>query len=400
MSKFSRILISLAVIVFLLIAVFDSQIASLWNRLYLPPLSFLILPKVTANPPVVDGEKVKVVSEESLTIDLVKRVSPSVVTVSIKTTESGQTRFPYDPFLDPFGIFNEIPQDPALPKKAEQDIGSGFVIAADGLIVTNKHVVSDPTASYRVAGKDDKIYDVQKIYRDPTNDLAILKIVPVSGGSPLVPVELGDSSKLQVGQFALAIGTALGEFRNTVTTGVISGLGRGISAGSPFEGDVERLDNVIQTSAAINPGNSGGPLIDSSGRVIGMNTAVSTQGQNIGFAIPINVIKEAIDSFNKTGQFSRPFLGVRYQIISQQAALLNEVPTGALVQEVVAGSPASKAGIKVNDIITKIDGKRIADEDSSLATEIAGHKVGETVTVEVWRSGETKTLSATLEESR
>ena len=153
----------------------------------------------------------------------------------------------------------------------------------------------------------------------------------------MTPIELGDSSKIKVGQLAIAIGTALGEFRHTVTTGVISGLGRGIS---------KTLDNVIQTDAAINLGNSGGPLLNSAGQVIGVNTAVSQQGQNIGFAIPINVIKDAIDNFNKTGQFSRPFMGVRYRQIDQKTALLNDIPSREpYVEEIVEGSPAEKAGI-------------------------------------------------------
>lgn len=395
MSKVSRFLIFLAVVVFVLIAVFDQKISVFWNNLHLsfPPVSKLSLDK-----PVVEG-KIRIITEESLTIDLVKKVGASVVTVSIKKSQVSQPDIQFDPFMDPFGIFNNIPQSPPQTSKVAQDIGSGFVISADGLIVTSKHVVSDTTGTYQIISKDNKTYAVEKIYRDPANDLAILKItLPV--GQTLAPAELGDSNKLQVGQFALAIGTALGEFRNTVTTGVVSGLGRGISASNPLEGAVEQLDNVIQTSAAINPGNSGGPLIDSSGRVIGINTAVSTEGQNIGFAIPINVIKDAIDNFNKTGQFSRPFLGVRYRIISQQVALLNDVPAGALIQEVVAGSAAERGGLKVNDIINKIDGKKIGEKESSLQTEISGHKVGDKISIDVWRSGETKSLSVTLEESR
>jgi S1-C subfamily serine protease len=172
--------------------------------------------------------------------------------------------------------------------------------------------------------------------------LAILKI----DANSLKPVEFGDSSKIDVGQLAIAIGTALGEFRNTVTVGVISGIGRGITAGNPFEGYVERLDDVIQTDAAINPGNSGGPLLNSSGQVIGINTAVSERGQNIGFAIPSNVIKNALDQFNKNGgEFQkRPYIGVRYKFVSRDLAILNEIPEGAYIQEVVTDSPAEKAG--------------------------------------------------------
>jgi putative serine protease PepD len=177
-------------------------------------------------------------------------------------------------------------------------------------------------------------------------------------------------------------------------------LGRGITAGSPFAGEVERLDNVIQTDAAINPGNSGGPLLNSAGQVIGINTAVSSEGQNIGFAIPINVVKEAIENFNNTGKFSRPFLGVSFRVVDQKTALLNEVPQGAYIQSVVEDSPAEKAGIQEGDIVTKIGGVKLEISESGLAKAIATHKVGERVEIELWRDGETKMVTVTLEETR
>ncbi len=334
------------------------------------------------------SEKLRIVSEESLVTNVVENVSPSVVTVSISKTRSLGSIFETEPF-DPF-FFPSSPRQ----QKIEQDIGSAFVVTADRLIVTNKHVVSDTQAKYKVITKDDKTYDVQRIYRDPTNDLAILKI----NASLLKPVIMGDSSKIKVGQMAIAIGTALGEFRNTVTVGVVSGLGRGITAGSPFEGYVERLDNVIQTDAAINPGNSGGPLLNSSGQVIGINTAVSSEGQNIGFAIPINVVKESLSNFNSTGSFQRPYLGVRYKLITRDLAILNEVPEGAYVQEVVADSPAAKAGLENEDIITKIDDKKVTENDGGLANIIAKKKIGDVVTVDVWRNCETKSIKVTLGE--
>lgn len=339
------------------------------------------------------SEKVKVVSEESVVIDVVKKVSPSVVTVGISQTRTTNI-FEVDPF-DPFGIFRTPRQE---QQKIEQDIGSGFIITKDGLIVTNKHVVASTEAKYKVITKDDKSFDVQKIYRDPNNDLAILKIDPPAGVN-LQAVEMGDSSKLQVGQMAVAIGTALGEFRQTVTKGVISGLGRGITAGSPLQGYVERLDDVIQTDAAINPGNSGGPLLNSSGQVIGVSTAVASGSENIGFAIPINVVKEAIDNFNSTGQFSRPFLGIRYKMISRDLALLNDVPEGVYIVEVVSGSAADKAGFKVKDILTKFDGTPIRDTNGGLAGLIGKKKVGDTVNIELWREGKTETVKVTLEEA-
>ncbi len=336
-------------------------------------------------------QNVQILNEESVITNVVDKVSPSVVTVSITQTRSIGRMFEIDP-QDPWGMFR--PRQ-GREQKVEQDIGTGFVISEDGVIVTNKHVVSETNAKYKVITKDDKTYDAQNIYRDPSNDLAIIKI----NATGLQPVTLGDSTQLKVGQMAIAIGTALGEFRNTVTVGVISGLGRGITAGSPFEGAVERLDNVIQTDAAINPGNSGGPLLNSAGQVIGVNTAVSGEGQNIGFAIPINVIKESLDQFSKTGKFQRPFLGVQYKMITRDLALLNEVPEGAYVQDVVVDSPADTAGIQAEDIITKIDGNRITEAGGGLAKIIASKKIGDQIAIEIWRNTETKTVTATIGES-
>ena len=338
------------------------------------------------------GGEVRVLHEESLVIDVVEKVSPSVVTVGVKKTQ----RVVEIDFFDPFGLFGG-PATGGQEQKVEQDIGSGFIIDSDGMIVTNKHVMADTKAEYKVITEDDKEYEVTKVYRDPVNDLAILKVVPPAGG--FVSVELGDSSNLRVGQFVIAIGTALGEFRQTVTAGVISGLGRGITAGDPFSGYVERLDNVIQTDAAINLGNSGGPLLNSSGQVIGVNVAVSQAGENIGFAIPINVIKESIDNFNQTGKFSRPFLGVRYRMISRDVALLNEVPQGAYVVEVVSETAADKAGLKEGDIITKLGDQLVREQDGGLAKIISTKKVGDTIALEIWRDGKTFKLTATLEDS-
>jgi len=341
-----------------------------------------------------------ILNEENVVIDVAENVSPSVVTVSINKTQIYRTpSYNFDPFSDPFGFFRQPDSGTTQQRQIEQDIGSGFVISAEGLIVTNKHVVSDTEATYKVITKDDKNYDVQKIYRDPVNDIAILKINP-STGSGLKPVEMGDSSKLKVGQFVIAIGTALGEFRHTVTTGVVSGLGRGITAGSSLEGAVEKLDNVIQTDAAINPGNSGGPLLNSAGQVIGVNTAVSAQGQNIGFAIPINVVSETIDNFNKTGQFNRPYIGVRYRIIDLKTAMQYEIPQGAYVQQIITGSPAEKAGIKDGDVIVKIEGQKLASDENGLSKAIETKKVGDKIKVELWRDGQTQEVTVILEEAK
>lgn len=324
--------------------------------------------------------KREVLTEQSVTIDVVKKSGPAVVTIGIE-----KSRQVVDIFSFQFGP-NEfsLPGYEGREETIEQDIGSGFVISEDGMILTNKHVVSDTEAKYKIITTEDEVYDVVKIYRDPTNDLAILKV----DAKGLKTVELGLSSELQVGQFVVAIGTALGEFRNTVTTGVISGLGRGITAGGSFSGSAEKLDNVIQTDAAINPGNSGGPLLNSSGRVIGVNVAVAAQGQNIGFAIPIDVAREVIDNFNKTGQFDRPFLGIKYRMISLDLALLNEVPQGAYIAEVIDGSPAQKGGIKVGDIIVEFDGVKLKTEEEDLAKLISSKKIGDEIKIRVWREGQ------------
>lgn len=340
---------------------------------------------------VVTNQPVKVVTEESVTIDTVKSVGPSVVTVVEQS--NGQSSQSID--LGPFTIFG-VPDNQTPDQNQPQAIGSGFIVTSDGMIVTNKHVVSDTSGTYQVITADNKKYDVQKIYRDPLNDIAILKIDPSqNSGTTLKPVTLGSSDNLQVGQFVIAIGTALGEFRNTVTTGVISGLGRGITAGDEFEGSTEQLSDVIQTSAAINPGNSGGPLLNSSGQVIGINTAVAQNGQNIGFALPVNVVKDSLDNFNQTGQFNRPYLGVAYNTITKDVALLNNVPQGAYIQEVESGSPADKAGIQAGDIIVKFDGQSVNDTNA-LADLIAKKKVGDTVTISVWRDSKTFDVSVTL----
>lgn len=328
-------------------------------------------------------EKTKVVTEESAIINAIEKALPSVVTIGINKTTSTGDFFEIDPF-NPFSPFRRIP---GRKQKIERNIGSGFIISDDGLIVTNRHVVSDTEATYSVLTSDDKKYEVEKIYRDPLNDLAILKI----NAKNLKPISLGDSSKLKLGQLVIAIGTPLGEFRNTVTAGIISGLGRGITAGSPFENYVERLDNVIQTDAAINPGNSGGPLINSAGQAIGVNTAVSQEGQNIGFAIPINVVKDLIDNFQKAGgKIERPFLGIRYKMIDRQTAILNDIPEGAYIIEVVENSPAEKAGLQEDDIIIEFDGKKIkGDDEQNLQKLISQKKVGDRVKIKIWREEKT-----------
>ena len=359
----------------ILIVVALIVILALWNGLSIsmPTLSKILLSKETALP----LEKVKIVSEESVIIDIVEKISPSVVTVGVEQRIVS---------FDPFDVF----QRPQTTQE-EQDIGSGFIVSEDGLIVTNKHVVNSP-GKYKVITHDGRKYDVELIYRDPLNDIAIVKI----NAAGLKSVEMGDSSKIKVGQLVVAVGTPLGEFRGSVTKGIISGIGRGITTGSPFEEFAEKLDDVIQTDAAINPGNSGGPLVNSSAQVIGVNTAIASGAENIGFALPINIIKDSLKNFNQNGQFNRPYLGIAYKTITRDTAILNNVPQGAYIQDVLQGSPAEKAGLANGDILISIDGKKIGESNSEVAAIIAGKKIGDTVSLSVWRDEKTLETKATL----
>jgi len=238
--------------------------------------------------------------------------------------------------------------------------------------------------------------------RDPAHDLAILKI----DAQNLPTVELGDSDSIQVGQSAIAIGNALGEFRNTVSVGVISGLARTVTAGGG--NFVEDLTNLIQTDASINPGNSGGPLLNIAGQVIGVNTAVAQGAQGIGFAIPINELKQSIDSVKQNGKIVRPWLGVRYVMLNETIAKQNNlsISQGALIVRgdtrtdlaVVPGSPADKAGLVENDIILAVDGKTLDDKNNNLADIVAAHKPGDEVTLKIWHKGDIKEAKVKLEE--
>ena len=322
-------------------------------------------------------EKIKVLPEESLVIDVVKQTSPSIVSIVVQ--RSGTSNL-FSPFSG--------------GQSQESGIGTGFAVDKN-LILTNKHVVAAGgrfTAVAKDKDGEEKEYKVTEINMDPFNDLAILKIEE----NNLVPLTLGDSEGLQVGQLVIAVGNALGQFDNTVTTGVVSGLGRGITASDPFESIAERLDNLIQTDAAINPGNSGGPLLNSSGQVIRINTAVAG-AQNIGFAIPINVAVELLDGFKREGgKIVRPFLGVSYTVITREVAILNELPEGIYVESVAIDSAADKAGLAEGDIITAIDGQKL-DDKNQLSEIVRKKKVGDTVTISLYRDGEKSEMQIKLE---
>ena len=318
------------------------------------------------------------VEEESATITAVQKVLPSVVAIVSNENVRGFFGGTYE----------------------QKGGGTGFVISADGLVATNRHVVDSTNAKYSVVTNEGNSYDATVVARDALADLAVLKIE--AKGLPVL--ELGDSSKLVLGQKVIAVGNALGEYQNSVTTGVVSGIGRVIVAGDG-SGSSEKLEGVIQTDAAINPGNSGGPLLDLDGRVIGINTAVDQQGQAVGFAIPINSVKKALESAVENGEIVRPKLGVRYVQITEEFAKLNDmdITQGALVSRgdlagevaVLPGGPADAAGIKEGDILVSVDGKEIT-EKSGLSTILQDYKPNDVVEVKLMRGGEEKTVQVKL----
>ena len=333
-------------------------------------------------------------SEDQELVAVVKRSLPSVVAIDVRK-DVATLRASRHPLMD-------SPSAPELVTSTQQRIGggSGFFVSNDGMIVTNRHVVDDTSATYSITTQDGSTYPVTVLDTDSVLDLAILK-ANVSSTSPL---ELGDSDTADIGETVLAIGNALAEFQNSVTKGVISGKNRHVIAGG-FGGD-ELIEQAIQTDAAINPGNSGGPLIDAHGNVIGVNTAVSADGQSLGFAIPSNAVKQAIESVKKTGHIIRPWLGVRYFMIDPDMAKADHLPVnhGAVVEQgsssqdiaVIPGSPADHAGIQENDIITEIEGQEI-NADLSLSTLLSRYAPGDHIQLTILRKGQKKTLTVILD---
>lgn len=309
------------------------------------------------------------IEESSAFIEAVNKVKPAVVSITFTANVRD--------------LFGRIVQSAGA--------GTGFIITNDGYIVTNKHVVSDTTAEYTVFTNDGKSFPAKVVARDPLNDLAVVKI----DGQGLPVVDLGNSDDLKIGQWVIAIGNALGEFQNTVTVGVVSATERRLDLQS------EVLEGLIQTDAAINSGNSGGPLLNVGGQVVGINTAIAGQAQGIGFAIPINSVKTVIDEATKTGKITRPFLGVAYRPVTKDFKETYDLPvdTGVYILQVVAGEAADKGGVKVQDIITEIDGKPI-NENQSLTRILQNFKPGDTVTLTVVRGSETLKIPVTLGEAK
>lgn len=348
-------------------------------------------------------------NDEASVESAVKKASPAVVSIIIsKDLPKIEQYNPFDGnsfFEQFFGQGFNIPQYRQNgTEKKEIGGGTGFIITSDGLIVTNKHVVSDKEADYTVLTNDEKKYPAKVLGLDPVNDLAIIKIDQKN----LPTVILGDSGNLEVGQTVITIGNALGEFTNTAGAGIISGLRRSIVASGSGAGE-EQLRNIIQTDATINPGNSGGPLLNIKGEVIGVNVAMAQGAENIGFAIPINDVKKIINEAKTKGKIVTPSIGVRYIMINGAIKEKNNlsVDYGALVARgsgvgelaVVPGSPADKAGIQENDIILEVNGVK-ADNKNPLMNLINAYSVGDQVTLKILHKGERKEVKVKLEEKK
>jgi serine protease Do len=342
---------------------------------------------------------------ESAVTQIAEKSSPAVVSIVISKYVPIVERFYINPFeefelppeIKPFFEF-QIPQYREKGyEKQKVGGGTGFIVSSDGLIITNKHVVSDPKAEYTVYLNDGRKFKAEVLALHPTDDLALIKIK----ANDLPTLVLGDSDKVKIGQFVIAIGNALGEFQNTVSFGVISGLRRSITA-SDQSGNVERLEGLIQTDAAINFGNSGGPLINLKGEVVGVNTAIAGGAENIGFAIPINRAKKMIEEVKTKGKIEVPFLGIYYLLINEEVQKKFNLPVdyGAYVYRegqsaIIPNSPAELYGLRDKDIILEIDGEKITPQNS-LAQIIMKKSVGQKVNLKVLRGNQTLNIYVIL----
>jgi S1-C subfamily serine protease len=340
---------------------------------------------------------------------VVKKASPAVVSIVVSKYVPIIERYYSNPFeefelppeLEPFFKFEfQVPKYRTKGyEKQEVGGGTGFIVSPDGLILTNKHVVDDDKAEYTVYLNDGRKFKAKILLKHPVDDLALIKIDAYN--LPTLP--LGNSDNLQIGEFVIAIGNALGEFQNTVSFGVISGLKRNIVASDTF-GKTQRLEDLIQTDAAINYGNSGGPLINIYGEVIGVNTAIVSGAQNIGFAIPINRAKRMIEEWKTKGKVEIPFLGIKYVLVDEKVKERFNLPYayGAYVyteiksdKAVIPNSPAERAGIKEGDLILEIDGEKITLQNT-LAAAVRKKRVGDVVTLKIWRDGKILEIKVTL----
>jgi len=336
-------------------------------------------------------------------IGIAKKVCPAVVTVIVSKDLPKVEDF----YSFPYGGKEYILPVPNKDgnnaiEKTQIGGGSGFVISKDGYVITSNHVVADTTADYTVIVDPEHKYPAKVLSRNQINDIAILKIE----GKHLPCITLGNSDNIELGEEVVAIGNPLGEFNDTLSAGIISGLSRYISAFGGTDHQMQNLRGLIQTDAAINPGNSGGPLVNMKGQVIGINTAMIMGAQNIGFAIPINYAKKDLEEIKKYGKIMVPFLGIKYVLLSKEMAQANKLPVndGALVvrealgeHPVIKDSAADKAGIKEFDIILECNGEKVTKENS-LANCLQKCKIGMETTFKVLRDGQELMLKAMLSE--
>lgn len=350
----------------------------------------------------VTEQKVQLEGEAAVISKIAKDVGQSVVSVNATTQAAGSSDNPFGNYFGGSGGYSS-------PSAQQQDAGTGMILTKDGLIMTNRHVVPSGTTSVSVTLSDGTVFNNVKVVGRTSDssslDVAFLQIQDLKGKT-LTPVQLGDSSKINVGDPVVAIGNALGQFQNTVTSGIISGYGRSVQASASDGSSAESLDNLFQTDAAINEGNSGGPLVNLDGQVIGMNTAVASNSQNIGFAIPINDLSGLIQGVEQTGKLQVPYLGVLYVPITSDVAgdYSLSVDHGAYIPTtdqnggqptIVSGSPADKGGLQPGDIITKINDTTI-DQGTSITSVLGKMKVGDQVQLTIVRGGKTMTLKVTL----
>jgi serine protease Do len=348
--------------------------------------------------------------DDKQVIATIKKVMPAVVSIAIaKHLEDLEKELPKElyPFIPggPNGEKLQIP-DSMVDKRGMVQIGggSGFIVEPDGLILTNKHVISDSKAEYTVILDDGRRFAAEILSRDPINDVAIIKIK----ASGLPCLKLGDATKLQLGQSLIAIGNALGVFKNTVSLGIVSGLSRSITAQSEPDAAPQEMRGLIQTDAAINPGNSGGPLVDAQGLVIGVNAAIVSGAQSIGFAIPVNAARRDLDDIKKYGRIRRPLLGLRYLMIDDNLKEKMNLPMnyGALVvresehdSAVVPESPAEKAGLKEKDIVLTLNGARL-DRDHPIQDFLENLNVNDEIDLLVLRDGQQSNIKVKLAERK